>query len=362
MIIPDAMAAIVGERFANSFFIPLKEKKSIIGSATMFFLTALIVSVFFMAFYNLSMTENLLFALIIAVIATVSEILSIRGSDNLSVPIFSGLFLYVLLYIPNPGVINNISFAMLASGFIAVLSYRFQFLDTGGALVTFLMGVVIFGLGGWACTLPILSFFILSSLLSKLGKAKKKAIETSYQKTGIRDFYQVIANGGVASILVIIMFLAKIDELYPVYLAAIAAATADTWGTELGIFSRKNPMLITSFKRVGPGTSGAVSFIGSFAALAGSAIIVLIGSLFYEFDLSLFIIVILTGFAGSFFDSILGATVQGHFYCEICNKNTESKVHCGVTTSWLKGKQWLDNDFVNIFSICFAVILAIFLT
>jgi uncharacterized protein (TIGR00297 family) len=324
----------------------------------MFIFTLLIIFVSLIYFYNYSLEINFIIAVLIGIIATNAELLSIRGSDNLSVPLFSGLFLYVLLSGETSTIIWTIATGIICSSAIAILSYRFHFLNAGGSILAFLMGAIIFGFGGWAYSLPILGFFILSSIVSKIGKTKKKELKLSYQKSGPRDFYQALANGGVATIIVLIAYFGKIDSLFYVYIAAIAAATADTWGTELGVFSKEKPFLITNLTRVLPGTSGAISFLGSISALSGSIIIVLIGQMFYDFSFYQIILLSIIGYSGSLMDSFLGATIQGQFECKICHIVTERKSHCGDATILQKGIYLIDNDSVNILSILFSSIIA----
>ncbi len=56
----------------------------------------------------------------------------------------------------------------------------------------------------------------------------------------------------------------------------------------------------------------------------------------------------LAGVAGSLVDSLLGATVQGIYYCESCAKETERQLHrCGNRTRLIRGWPALDNDWVN---------------
>jgi uncharacterized protein (TIGR00297 family) len=361
MVIPDAMAALLGEQYARQYFIPLSEKKSVIGAITMYMFSFLIVFVSMAYFYDKSIGQYFIIAFVVSAVATVSELISYRGSDNLSVPLLSGLYLYTFILPEYEHLFIMIVIGTILAALVAVGSWKIKFLDPGGASLAFLMGSIIFGFGGWSFTFPILGFFILSSLLSKIGKSKKRQIEVSYQKTGIRDFQQALANGGVAMTIVLIVFFSGNESLYLVYLVSIAAATADTWGTELGIFSKSKPVLITNFKSVEPGTSGGITLMGSTAAVAGSMLIILIGSIYYELSFAQFIFLGLLGFTGSIVDSLLGATIQGQYICKACAKRTESKFHCNKEAKIIQGYRLVDNDFVNIFSIAFASIIAFFI-
>ncbi len=317
MIIPDAMAAIIGERYAKDYFTPLGEKKSLIGAMTMLILTFTIVFISSYIFFSISIIDGIVIGIIIGIIATTAELLSIRGSDNLSVPLISGLFLF---YIFTSNSYQFIIIGILAAVAVAYSSYNMKFLDIGGSMLAFLMGSVLFGLGGWQYTLPIILFFSSSSVLSKVGKYKKRVVEEVYQKSSQRDFYQVLANGGIPTIIFILIFVSGESYLYSLYLISIAAATADTWATELGIFSSKDPFLITNFKSVKPGTSGAISMPGSMASLLASAIITISGCVFISFSTEIFIIIVFSGFIGSIFDRLSGRHCSGSIRMSILQK------------------------------------------
>ena len=357
MIIPDAMAALVGEQYAKAYFNPLTEKKSVIGMVTMFLLTELIIISALILFYQRSVMEVTLIALTVGIIATVSELLSIRGSDNLSVPMFSALYLYAFLGTNSQNIFVPLVVGTFASTLIAYLSYKLKFLDSGGSMLVILMGGIIFGFGGTAYVFPILLFYITSSILSKIGNTRKKRIEDSYQKTGVRDFFQVLANGGVATIIVLLNHFTDSDLLYSAYIVSIAAATADTWGTELGIYSKERPRLVSTFAAVAPGTSGAVSAIGSLASLLGSILIVSSSLFFIGYNPETLLLMIFCGYFGGLVDSIIGATIQCQYRCPVCQQITESKIHCQQTTVWQKGSIFIDNDVVNILSISIATFL-----
>jgi uncharacterized protein (TIGR00297 family) len=129
-------------------------------------------------------------------------------------------------------------------------------------------------------------------------------------------------------------------------IGALAAATADTWSTEIGTLGARSPRLITSGKRVPAGTSGGISLGGSLAALAG-ALATAAGAGLAEWSVP-FAGIVAAGLIGAFLDSLLGATVQARRYCDTCNKGTERLVHgCGAATRHSGGIGWLDNDAVN---------------
>lgn len=94
----DSVASIVGERYGRGRY-KLVADKSLEGSVAMFFasLFSLTLSlVFFSTLYPLSVLEKLFPALAAATTATLVESLSPRGSDNLTVPIFSALTFLLL--------------------------------------------------------------------------------------------------------------------------------------------------------------------------------------------------------------------------------------------------------------------------
>jgi uncharacterized membrane protein len=108
------------------------------------------------------------------------------------------------------GVITHrFSFAFLLASLIAVFSLFIKALTKRGAAATFIFAIIIFGFGGWKWTIPIVTFFLSSSLLTRIRMLKNKDVETYFEKTGARDEYQVIANGGVCFLLVII------NEFFP---------------------------------------------------------------------------------------------------------------------------------------------------
>ncbi len=243
---------------------------------------------------------------------------------------------------------------LLSSG-VGLLAYRRRSLTRSGVVGAIITGTTTVGLGGWSWGFSLIFFFVSSSLLSRFRERDKVVIaEDKFSKGSERDIFQVAANGGVATLAALCYGLSSSSRVHSMceagYIGAFAAATADTWATELGTLSTQLPRLITTGKRTTPGTSGGITLLGTSVAAAGATAL----GLFYALLrgqrlLTLSLIALISGLAGSLFDSLLGATVQAMYYCPMCKKETERRIHnCGTHTIPLRGIPWMNNDGVNL--------------
>ncbi len=253
--------------------------------------------------------------------------------------------------------ISRIAAGLVISALIAWLAYRRGSLTQSGVAGAILTGTIIFGFGGWDWGLLLIAFFVSSSLLTRFKETAKLQVADQFAKGGPRDVWQALANGGLAALIAIAYRLTGAIHvpLLFAFVGAIAEANADTWATELGVLSAEQPRLITTGKPVAPGTSGGVTWDGDRAALLGAALIGGLAALFrwvggmpWGLAVLLFPVGALAGVAGSLVDSLLGATVQGIFYCDTCGKETERELHrCGNRTRLVRGWRVLNNDWVN---------------
>ncbi len=263
---------------------------------------------------------------------------------------------------------------------IAYLAYKAQSLSISGFWAASLLGFVIFGLGGLGWAIVLIAFFISSSLLSRLFRKKKSTIDEKFSKGFQRDWAQVFANGGIAGLLVLFFFVIKqvnpqsesLRLLWYSFAASLAAATADTWATELGVLSHSRPISLRTFKMVDRGSSGAISLTGSLAAIGGAGFIMMLTVLSDQLGIggaqspgvetaAIYGVVWLAGVIGSLVDSALGASIQVLFYCAVCQKDTERyPFHlCGSTTEYQRGWRWMNNDWVNFLCVFSASIVAL---
>lgn len=220
--------------------------------------------------------------------------------------------------------------ALLAAG-VALLAYRAKALTRSGAMAAFGVGTAVFGAAGWPGAAVLFAFFLPSVLISRGG-------------TRTRNGWQVLANGGVAAFCA----LAALQGGTPFaagFAGAFAAASADTWGTEIGIRWGRTPISILTLRPVAVGRSGGITLVGSLATLGGAFCVAVAAALVHLAPLRS---VALGGIAGALLDSVLGASLQALRWCPACKTECETRHHaCGAPTLMRRGLSWIENDAVN---------------
>lgn len=258
----------------------------------------------------------------------------------------------------------HLVFAAIASCAIAGLASATRSLSLSGAIAAICVGFIVFGWGGYPAATALLLFFFTSSALSRWGKRQKAAL-TAYEKGDQRDAGQVIANGGVA---VICMAWIAIEPMNvtPVaaLLGAIATANADTWATEIGTVlgpqGKKKPIVLATLYDGEPGQSGAISWQGTLAALAGAVLIAATAPMWTVATLPGTLIgVAVGGLAGSLFDSFLGGALQVQYRDLVTGELTErpTDIH-GNENPIERGQTWINNDAVNFLATAVGAIIA----
>ncbi|SMO77528.1 DUF92 domain-containing protein [Gracilimonas mengyeensis] len=206
----------------------------------------------------------------------------------------------------------QILLAFCLAGCFAFIAFIFNWLTIDGASAAFIFGTAAYGIGGLTAALVVLGFFVTASVLSKNESHEDIRADKKFRRNGI----QVWANGFWFTLWLFIWYLSGYDVFLIASVAAIAAATADTWATEIGA-NRLNAKtwLITSRKKVQPGTDGGISIWGSLAALGGA---ILIAFIFWGMQQQMAIhtigVIAVTGFLGCTIDSYIGARFQHKVY------------------------------------------------
>ena len=241
-------------------------------------------------------------------------------------------------------------FGAAFAAIVVVLARRSQSLSTSGAIAALALGVICSAAGlSWAALL--VGFFFSATLVSRFRRERKESrIADVVEKSGERDALQVLANGGIFSAAAA----ASIVHPSPIWMCigagAIAASSADTWSTEIGVLSSGSPRSIITGRKVAPGESGGVTWLGTAGGVAGALVIAFI-TILVGWNSAATLTAIMGGFTGCLVDSLLGGTLQLRRWCDRCNRATERTIHlCGTTTLVAGGLPWLTNDAVNALS------------
>ena len=242
----------------------------------------------------------------------------------------------------------SVALSFLISVVIISLALKRGWLSLSGAAAAIVVGVLTMGVGGWLWGVLLGVFFVSSSLLSKFKEREKRVVSAEkFDKGSTRDAWQVLANGGIGSLIALLSIITPSPLWFAAFLGVMATVTADTWATELGTLSRKPPRLITTGRIVEPGRSGAISPFGTLATTLGALLIGAVATI-WQGAPGLLLIAGIGGLIGSLTDSLLGATVQRIFWDDKIGRETEKKVKDGRELEVLRGWSWMTNDVVNV--------------
>ena len=269
-----------------------------------------------------------------------------------------------LWFINSPGELAyNFIFAGVVLAFvISILSFKLKLLTKSGAVAALVVGATIFSFGQLKWSIPLIVFFIFSNLLSRIGKKHKSGFDKVFEKSAQRDAEQVLANGVVGCMLIILNLFYNDNHIYLAYVASLAVVCADTWATEIGTMKQTATYNIRTFKVTKQGISGGVSLRGTAGAFLGAIIIAFSAVFWIHLNfIYYFCLIVFVGLFGCFFDSFLGATVQYQNKCKVCGEITERKFHCNEKADYFRGLKFITNDAVNFLSAVSGSLLIFFI-
>jgi uncharacterized protein (TIGR00297 family) len=249
----------------------------------------------------------------------------------------------------------------LAAGVIAELARRRRMLSASGQWAAFLLGTLA-AAAGWAWATLLVAFFASSTALTRWGAEDKlRRTERTVPLGGDRTAYQVMANGGTFVLLALLAQPGGGERWATGALGALAAASADSWSTEVGTLLGGTPRSIWSARPLPVGLSGGITVVGVVAGLAGAGFVAGLGAALLPFPPARVAIAsTAAGMTGCLADSLVGGALQSRRYCDRCHEWTERRVHpCGYRTRHRAGFSWMTNDLVNLVATGTGAVVAI---
>ena len=171
-------------------------------------------------------------------------------------------------------------YGFIVSLICAILAFLLRIISLSGMIGGVIFGTIIYGCAGWQGFLVPLAFVAIASMCTKIGYKKKSKMGIAQEEGGKRGAKHALANILAGTIFAIASSFFK-GEYQIVLLVAMAGsfatAAADTTSSEMGQLYGRTPINPLTFKRVKPGTEGAVSIEGTSLGILASMIVALVG-------------------------------------------------------------------------------------
>jgi uncharacterized protein (TIGR00297 family) len=321
----DGMASLVGSALSGPR-LPWNPRKGVIGSLAFVAFGTLGAAVL-MAWtsrlpldpraWHAPRTLGVAFAL--ALVTALVESLPTTLDDNLTVPLVGALTLPLLAQadvhqlLLDPDFNGRVLLGLGLNAVIALLAWAAGSIDALGAVSAVVIGTVITGALGLPFFAMMVAFFVIGSIVTRIGYRKKAALGIAQERGGARGMRHAWANGGVPAFLALMAGLAPPllrDLLVLAYAASVATAAADTCSSEIGKAYGRRTFLITSFRPVPPGTEGAISLEGTLGGLLGASLVAATGMALGAFGGAAAALVAVAGLLGSLAESVIGVAAE----------------------------------------------------
>ena len=211
-----------------------------------------------------------------ALAAGVAESLDSEVDDNIRVPM-AGVGALLVAAAIDPGVHSAWTTALQPPfpGLLLLLvpaaaAWGVKAVSPSGALGGWVLVAGLYMFSGWPAVFAFGAFFVVGTGATRLGGRRKRDLGVAQEDGGRRGASHAAANAGAGLLFAFLTAFGGAPELFSLAMAAsFATAAFDTASSEVGQAFGRHHVLVTSFRRVPPGTEGAVSIEGTLGGLAG---------------------------------------------------------------------------------------------
>ena len=254
-----------------------------------------------------------------AVLAALAETVPVRLDDNITVPATAAVVLWIASLMTaasvdaaSHAVVAALPWAVGVNAATGWLGYRARTVSRSGAVAGAVVGAIIYIGGGPAAWVLLLATFLAASVTSRLGLGRKERLGIAEERGGRRGAGNAIANCGVAAMAAIAAVTTPYQTVaLAALVAALTAGGSDTVASEIGKAWGRSTFLVTTLRRVPPGTAGAMSIEGTVAGLIGAFVLAGSGAALGLISGSAIALVVAAATAGALIESALGATLEG---------------------------------------------------
>jgi len=320
LTVSDTAAALIGKGYGTKHFRALGEQRSVEGSLAFFTVTFVAVHIPLLLSDTTPRLESVIIAILVAVFATCIEAISVRGLDNLFIPLVVSFSLHNFMSHSLQDLVDRTT-ATAGFALFAFMSTKLRFVTATGGIAGFLVLYACFSLGGHAWATPLVAALILFLLMAQ-ALSRKSPLEP----LGLSRVFQAII---VEVALVFTWHYTNEPALYPAYLAALSGTTA--------LICARMAGQLGSAKGRGPMSAGVGGFLGATVPAA-------IGSMFVATDGTRAGITAILGGWSCILLVFFLRTTTARFTCTQCNECGHEPRHCGNPATLSTGHRvWTSN-------------------
>jgi len=267
---------------------------------------------------SLPADKTLLICVLTALLGAAVETTPIDLDDDVTVPLVCGGFMYCAWLVERSALDSNwpylkrrLALAVVINLAFALIAHAVRSVSRSGAVLGFVLGVLVYLGWGWKSFLILLAMVVLGSLATQLGYARKAERGVAERAGGARSWREALANISPGAFFAVLVITTHHERAFlTAFVAAFAEAAGDTVASEIGQWLSPRAYLITTLQAVPAGENGGISPAGTAAGVFASLLLAMLGLTLGLTSAGGAAVAFSAAVAGNLLDSVLGATLE----------------------------------------------------